>query len=348
MIEESRKSGSITGSLNSTFLALIPKENNPTNFGDFRPISLCNLCYKLISKIIANQIKPILSSTLSEEQLGFLKGRRIQDAIGTTHECLHSITKKKTKSLILKMDLRKAYDCIDWDLLRMILIQVGFGIQMTKWIMSCVTSPTYVVLINGETTDFFRSGRGLRQGCPLSPLLFIMVMEGLSLLLKKSKEENNISGIKVSRMINILHLFFVDDVLIMTKANLQEWLEIDKLIVLFCKASGLQVNVSKTTMFFEGLSDSDLTPYRSFLPYTFSSLDTGFKYLGYHLKTGVHRATDWNWLLIKMEKKIGLWCNKWLSLGGRYILLKSVLESQPIYWMSLELIPRSVLKQIVN
>jgi hypothetical protein len=75
MIEESRQSGFITGSLNSTFLALIPKENNPTNFGDFRPISLCNLCYKLISKIIANRIKPILSSTLSEEQLGFLKGR---------------------------------------------------------------------------------------------------------------------------------------------------------------------------------------------------------------------------------------------------------------------------------
>jgi len=81
-----------------------------------------------------------------------LKGRRIHDVIGTAHKCLHSLTKKKTKSLVLKLDLRKAYDCIDWDLLRMILIQMGFGIQVTKWIMSCVTSPTYVVLINGETT----------------------------------------------------------------------------------------------------------------------------------------------------------------------------------------------------
>jgi hypothetical protein len=171
----------------------------------------------------------------------------------------------------------------------MILIQVGFGIQMTKWIMSCVTSPTYVVLINGETTNFFWSGRGLRQGCPLSPLLFILVMEGLSLLLKKSKEEKNLTGIKVSRLINILHLFFVDDVLILTKVDLQEWREIEKLIVLFCKASGLQVNVTKTTLHFEGLSDSDLTPFRSFLPYTFSALNTGFKYLGYHLKTGAQR-----------------------------------------------------------
>jgi hypothetical protein len=94
MVEESRLKGFIVGSLNSTFLALIPKANKPTTFGDFRPISLCNLCYKLISKIIANRIKPILSRSLSAEQLGFLKGRQIQDVIGTTHECLHSKKKK--------------------------------------------------------------------------------------------------------------------------------------------------------------------------------------------------------------------------------------------------------------
>jgi hypothetical protein len=188
MVEESRMKGQIVGGLNSTFIALIPKTNKPTTFNDYRPISVCNLCYKLISKIIANRIKPILSRSLSAEQLGFLKGRQIQDAIGTAHECLHNIKKKKKyKSLILKLDLQKAYDCIDWDLLRMILIQVGFGLQFTNWIMSCVSSSSFVVLINGEATNFFRSGRGLRQGCPLSPLLFILVLEGLSLLLKESK-----------------------------------------------------------------------------------------------------------------------------------------------------------------
>jgi hypothetical protein len=266
MVEESRLRGFIVGSLNSTFLTLIPKANKPVTFEYFWPISLCNLCYKLISKIIANRIKPILSRSLSAEQLGFLKGRQIQDAIGTTHESLHSIKRKKLKSLVLKLDLRKAYDCIDWDFLRMILLQVGFGLQMTKWIMSCVNSSSYAVLLNGEATDFFRSGRGIRQGCPLSPLLFILVMEGLSLLLKESKGEGKVTGIKVSRMIKILHLFFVDDVLIMTKATLQEWLEIDKIIKLFCKASGLQVNDSKTTIHFEGLTEADLIPFKSFSP----------------------------------------------------------------------------------
>jgi hypothetical protein len=131
--------------------------------------------------------------------------------------------RKKNKSLILKLDLRKAYDCVDWDFLLLILNQVGFGTQMIRWIMSCVTSPSYAVLINGEVTDFFKSERGLRQGCPLSPLLFILVMEALSLLLNKSKLENKLSGVKVSNLIRILHLLFVDDVLILSKADLTEW-----------------------------------------------------------------------------------------------------------------------------
>jgi hypothetical protein len=122
---------------------------------------------------------------------------------------------------------------INWDLLRMILIQVGLGIRMTNWIMSCVVSSSFVVLLNGEATDFFKSGRGLRQGCPLSPLLFILVMEGLILLLKEIQSEGKLTGVKVSKTIKILHILFVDDVIIMTKATLSEWWEIDKIIKLF-------------------------------------------------------------------------------------------------------------------
>jgi hypothetical protein len=252
VVEDSRRRGEVVRALNSTFLALIPKVNKPSSFGDYRPISLCNLCYKLIAKIIANRIKPILSRTLSGEKLGFLKGRQILDAIGTTQECLHNIKMKKLKALVLKLDLKKAYDCINWDFLRMILIQTGFGLLITNWIMSCVISASYAVLINGETTSFFQSGRGLRQGCPLSPLLFILVMEGLSLLLKKGQVEGKLTGVKVSRLVKILHLFFMDDVLIMTRASLQEWKEIDDILKNFCRATGLAVNLSKSTFHHSG------------------------------------------------------------------------------------------------
>jgi hypothetical protein len=113
LVEDSRLRGKVSGSLNSTFLTLIPKENNPTYFGDYRPIALCNLYYKLISKIIANRLNPILSRSLSGEQLLFLKGRHILDAIGTAQESLHSIKADNSKALILKLDLKKSFDCID-------------------------------------------------------------------------------------------------------------------------------------------------------------------------------------------------------------------------------------------
>jgi hypothetical protein len=239
MVEASRLKGIISGGLNSTFLALIHKVNKPLSFGDFRAISLCDLCYKVISKIIENQIKPILSRSLSEEQLGFLKGRQIQNAIGMVHECLHSMKKKNLKSLVLKLDLHKAYDCINWDSLRMILIQVGLGIRMTNWVMTCVVSTSFTILLNGEAMDFFKIGRGLRQGCHLSPLLFILVMEGLRILLKEIQSEGKLTGVQVSRTINILHILFVDDEIIMTKATKSEWWEIDKIIKLFYLASSL-------------------------------------------------------------------------------------------------------------
>jgi len=187
--------------------------------------------------------------------MGFLQGRQIQDAIGIVHEYIHSIKKKKTKSLVLKLDLQKAYDCINWDLLRMVLLQIGMGLNLTNWIMSCVVSTSYSVLINGEATDFFKRGRGLRQGCPLSPLLFILVMEGLSLLLKDNQREGKLSGIKVSRTINILHILLLDDVVIMKNYNKQEWWEIDKVLKCFCVTSGLTINGKNSTFHQDGLSE---------------------------------------------------------------------------------------------
>jgi hypothetical protein len=124
---------------------------------------------------------------------------------------------------------------------------------MTNWIMACVNSASFAVLVNGEATDFFRSGRGLRQGCPLSPLLFILVMESLSLLLKSSQREGIIKGIKVSRITKILHILFVDDILLLTNASVQEWKEIERLVHLFCSVSGLMVNQLKSIVHYSGL-----------------------------------------------------------------------------------------------
>jgi hypothetical protein len=200
MVEDTRIKGKVHKSINSTFLVLIPKENHSVTFNDYRPISLCNLIYKLVSKVISNRLKPFLERASRLNSLGF-KGRRIHDAIGAAHESIHSIKQKNLKALILKIDLKKAFDSIDWTFLKLVLLSVGFGNNFTDWIMSCVTSASFAVLINGEASNFFHSERGLRQGCPLSPYLFILLMDSLSLLLAKSISENHITGLKVSRLI---------------------------------------------------------------------------------------------------------------------------------------------------
>jgi hypothetical protein len=234
VVEDSRTRGFVSPQLNKTFVVLIPKSNLPRLFSDFRPISLCNLCYKIISKIIAVRLRPFLSRALSAEQLGFLKGRQILDAVGVAQECLHTIKTKSLQAILLKLDLKKAFDCINWNFLHLILIQSGFGTATTNWILGCISSANLAILINGEATKTFSCERGLRQGCSLSPLLFILVLEGLSILLKLKQAEGLIKGVKVAGLTHILHILFADDVLILTSANFAEWSIIHSILSTFC------------------------------------------------------------------------------------------------------------------
>jgi hypothetical protein len=113
LVEESRRKGRVLGALNATFIALIPKSAKPDSFGGFRPIALCNLVSKIITKIIVARIKTTRFVRISKEQFGFLEGRQIIDAIGVVHEALHSIKVKNIKAMALKFDLVKAYDRVD-------------------------------------------------------------------------------------------------------------------------------------------------------------------------------------------------------------------------------------------
>ena len=193
-VEQAKIDGKVPGALNSTFLSLIPKCENPTTFVDFRPISLCNLVYKVISKIVALPLKPLLNRTISAQQLGFLKDRQITEPVGITQEILHSIKTKNSNVMVLKLDLVKAFDRVNWTFLRLPLLQIGLPLIGVNWIMGCVTNACFVVLVNGTPFDFFPASRGIRQGCPLSPLLFILVIESLSRIILDAQLKERIKG----------------------------------------------------------------------------------------------------------------------------------------------------------
>jgi hypothetical protein len=211
------------GCINKTFIVLIPKVASPKELGQFRPISLCNVVYKIASKVAANRLKIILPEIISEEQSAFVPGRLITDNALVAFECFHSIkrnTKIANDFCAYKLDLSKAYDRVDWCYLQGALLKMGFHHKWVKLVMECVTSVSFCIRINGELTDRFKASRGLRQGDPLSPYLFLFVAEGMTKILDRAVYRQELKDLKICRSApSVSHLLFADDSLLFFQAN---------------------------------------------------------------------------------------------------------------------------------
>lgn len=175
--------------INHTFLVLIPKAASPDDLSQFRHIALCNVLYKIASKVLANRLKLILSEIVAEEQSTFVPRRLITDNIITTFECLHFMKgnkAKKNRFCALKLDMRKSYDKIEWSYLRGIMSKLGFHQLWVDMVMRLVSTVSFSILFK-KSQDFLPS-KGLRQGDPISQYLFLLAAEGLSSLIKDSHQ----------------------------------------------------------------------------------------------------------------------------------------------------------------
>ena len=179
---------------------------------DFRPISLCNVIYKIVSKVIANCLKPFLNSIILEAQSAFIVDKLITDNILIAFESLHHMKNTcmgKTGFMALKLDMSKTYDRVEWLFLEKILLRMGLQESWVALIMECITTVSYSILVNGEPKGLVKPSRGLRQGDPLSPYLFLFYAEGLNAIIRGAVLKGKIQGFSLCKQgPKITYLYF--------------------------------------------------------------------------------------------------------------------------------------------
>lgn len=224
------------------------------------------------------------------------------------HELVSKI--KKTKrgknfSAALKLDMYKAYDKVSWSCLEWMIEQMNFPLRFRHWIMQCVTTVSYSIMINGEPSPRFMPSCGLRQGDPLSPYLFILIMEAFSRMIMQAENQGLIKDMKISRSsLSISHLFFAGDSLLFFKADPQNCATIRSLIEKFSSSSGEVINFAKSVIMFSPNTPSRIRRFLRSIIGTPSSESIG-KYLGNNVEVHGRSSAAYHSVVEKIRKKVG-------------------------------------------
>ncbi|XP_071708090.1 uncharacterized protein [Rutidosis leptorrhynchoides] len=329
---------------NSSFIVLIPKSNPAKTIDQLRPISLINATYKILAKTLANRLKNVIPSIISENQNGLVPSRLLIDGVMVVNEVVHMAKKKKNPIILLKIDFSKAYDCVSHEFLFIVLEKLGFGAKFISWIKTCISNINFSVLLNGSPSREGVMNRGLRQGDHLSSFLFIIVAEVLSKLLSLDLSNGSLSGCHFGNGQKINHSQFANDTIIFAHPSVQELNRIKYVLYLFYKLSGLQMNAIKTTMCGIHVSRDDMMSFSAIFDCKVGVFP--LEYLGIPIGFNRDRIAMWNPILLKFKKKLAGWKGRCHSFGGHLVMVNAVISNLPIHYMSIYKAPVSILKQL--
>ena len=333
------KSGELSTSQKQSIIVLLAKKDTDRQFlKNWRPISLLNTDYKIAASVLALRIKTVLPSLIHSDQIGYIKGRLINDAVRTIADIIHHTNKENKPGALLFLDFKKAFDTVSFNYLLKCLKRFNFGPSFINWIQVLYKNANSCVMNGGISSGFFNIERGVRQGDPLSPYLFII---GIELLASAIRENDQIRGISVVNKI-IKTVLYADDITVAVNDKHSAKI-LFEIIEKFKKLSGLEINREKTYgMWLGSDKNSKQRPFGIKWP------EKPIKTLGVYFSadTGENVKINFDEKIEKLKSKLNIWTSRDLTIFGRSCIVNTLGLSQFIYLASLVVFPENVIKTI--
>ncbi len=308
-------------------ITLLPKNKDPLLLKNWRPITLLNTDYKLASKAIAYRIKEVLPSIIHSDQTGFMKGRYIGENIRKTIDIIEYAESHKCAGMIFSIDFEKAFDKLEWDFILKVLKHYGFREDLCKWISLFYTEIESCIINNGYTSNYFKVSRGVRQGDPLSPYLFILAAEILSTAIRN---DDSVKGFKINGIETKISQY-ADDTLIFLDGSKTSLVNVINILDMYKSCSGLCINYDKSEIIKIGILKNDRNNFE--IPIKLKWNVSSFKSLGivFSLDLTEMVYVNYNDKLKQIQNCLKVWSMRNLSVQGKILLVKTLALSKLTY-----------------